>query len=198
MALQLFEVDKDDFGVGSNAHGRAPGASAGRSVDEQVAEAFQAVREFAENAGRKPGERDNLAAMSVSGKLQADSLLFHDGETVRNVGEENTGARGIELCVFENRLEAARVGRIVIRDAEDLEAIEIDGFVVEDVHARFANGIEIVGGIGEFFVIASNEIGAETRSERFPGSGEADVVDVRAVEHIARDEDDVGAKLTEC
>jgi hypothetical protein len=184
--------------VGSDAHGRAPGAGAGGSVDEQVAEAFQAVREFAENTGGEPGKGENLPAMGVSGKLQANSLLFHDGEAVRDVSEENTGARGIELGVFENRLEAARVGRIVIRDAEDLEAVEIDGFVVENVDARIANGVEIVGGIGEFFVIASNEIGAETRRERFPGSSEADVVGVRAVEHIAGDEDDVGAKLAEC
>jgi len=183
--------------LSADAHRRAPGAGAGGSVDEQVAETFQAVGEFTEDAGGKPGEGKNLAAMSVPGELEANSLLFDDGETVRNVGEEDASAGGIELGIFENGLEAARVGGFVERNAKDLEAIEINSFIVKDVDAGTLDGVQIVGGVGEFFVIAGDEVGAESRSKRFPGSGEAVIVDASAIEHVAGNKDDVGAKMAE-
>src|ERR1700732_5172563 len=52
-------------------------------------------------------------------------------------------------------------------------------------------------GVGKVVVIAGDEVGAEFGIELAPGGDEARRVNVRAVEHIAADEDDVGAKLAE-
>jgi hypothetical protein len=79
--------------------------------------------------------------MGVPGKLQLNSLLFNDRKGVRDVGEENAGAVGIELRIFENGLEAPRIRGIVEWNAEDLQAIEIDGFVVEDAKAGVLDGV---------------------------------------------------------
>ena len=190
-------MDQNDFGAGADAHGRAPRAGTGRGVNEKVAEPFQAVGKFTEDAGGKPGKGKNLAAVGVPGKLKANSLLFDDGETVRDVSEENAGAGGIELGVFENGLEAGRVGGFVEWDAKDLKAIKINRFIVEDVNPGTSDGVKVVGGIGEFFVIAGDEVGTETGGEGFPGSGQAVVVNVSAVKHVARDEDNIGSKMAE-
>ena len=116
---------------------------------------------------------------------------------MRHVGKEDTGARGIQLRVFENGLEAAGIGGFVKWNTENLEAVEIDGFVVENVNAGTTDGVKIVRRIAEFLVIAGDEVRAEARSERLPRSREAVVVDVRAVEHVTGDEDDVGPELAE-
>ena len=46
-------------------------------------------------------------------------------------------------------------------------------------------------------MIAGDEVGAELWRKLAPGRDEARRVDVRAVEHVATDEDDIGAKLAE-
>jgi len=124
-------------------------------------------------------------------------LLFSDGQAVRDVGEQDAGARAVEVGVGEDGTETLGIRGIVIGDAEDLETVEINGFVVEDADAGIANGAEIAVGVGEFVVIAGDEVGAEFGGELAPGRDEARRVDVRAVEHVAADEDDVGAKLAE-
>jgi len=62
---------------------------------------------------------------------------------VRNVREQDAGARAVEIGVGEDGAEALGVCGVVIRDAEDLEAVEIDGFVVENADAGIADSGEI-------------------------------------------------------
>lgn len=193
----LFEVDEDDFGGGAHAEGRSPGAGAAGGVDEKVAETAEAVGIRAENTRSEPGEGENLASMGVAGKLEGDAVLLRNRKTVRNVGKQNAGARGIQMSAGENGMKALGVGGVMIGDAEDLESVEIHGFVVEDVDAGIADGLEVTGMVGEFVVIAGDEIGAEFGSELLPGSDEAIGVDVGAVKEIAGDEDDIGAKLAQ-
>ena len=85
--------------------------------------------------------------MGVAGELEEDAALFGNGKAVGNVGEEDAGAGGIQVGVGQNGTEAFGVGGIVIGDAENLEAVEINGFVMEDADTGFADGVEILGGV---------------------------------------------------
>ena len=67
---QLFEVNQDNFGGGADAQRRAPGAGAAGGVDEEIPETLEPVGIGAEDARGEPGERKNLAAVRVAGKLQ--------------------------------------------------------------------------------------------------------------------------------
>src|ERR1700722_18736704 len=138
--LQLFELNQHDFGGGADAEGWAPGAGAAGGVDQEIAEALESVGVCAEDARGEPGEGKNLAAVGVTGKLQRDALLFGDGQRVRNVREQDAGARAVEIGVGEDGAEALGIRGVVIGDAEDLQAVEINGFVVEDTDAGIADG----------------------------------------------------------
>src|SRR5882757_1376490 len=123
----------------------------------------------------------------MAGELERDTLPLWNWQAVRHVGEQDAGARAIEIGVGEDGAEALGVRGIVIRNAKDLETVEIDGFVVEDADAGIADGGEIALRIGKFIVIAGDEVGAEFWGKPAPGGDEARRVDVGAVEHIAAD-----------
>ena len=128
---------------------------------EEIAEALEAVSVGAEDARGEPSERKNLAAVGVAGELERDALLLWNGQAVRHVGEQDAGAGAVEIGVGEDRAEALGIRGVVVRDAEDLEAVEIDGFVVEDTDAGIANGAQVAVGVGEFVVVAGDEVGTE-------------------------------------
>src|ERR1700758_2920627 len=112
-----FEMDQDNFGSGADAQGRGPGAVSAGGVDEEIAEALEAVGVGAEDARREPGEGEYLAAVRVAGELQRNSLLFRNGQAVWDVREQDAGARAVEIGIGEDRAEAFGIRGVVIGNA---------------------------------------------------------------------------------
>src|SRR6202035_4484545 len=64
---ELLKADQDNFGGGADAQGRTPRAGAAGGVNEEIAEALEAVGVGAEDARGEPGEGEYLAAVRGAG-----------------------------------------------------------------------------------------------------------------------------------
>ena len=56
-------------------------------------------------------------------------------DAVGGVGEKNACARAVEAGVAEGLAEVFAVSGVAIGDADDLQTVELDSFVVEDADA---------------------------------------------------------------
>ena len=168
----LFECDEDYFGIRAQAHRRAPGAGAARRVNHQIAEPLQAVDEWPVDARCDPRKRKILPAVRVPRKLQADLFFRRDGQMMRRVRQKNARDIRIDFGVAQDGAVMLWLHRVMMMDADELQAIDHNLFVVEHAHARVLHGIEIFRVVAKLLVISGNEIRPERRRNLMPRRGE--------------------------
>src|SRR5579862_847409 len=124
--------------------------------------------------------------------LEADARFGGDGGLIGRVSEQDAGGVAIDLGVLQDAAQALGAVRVAKMDADELQAVEDDFFVVEHADAGGGDGVEILGVVGELFVITGNIESAMRCAKTAQGRGELADVGVRAVIEIAGDEDKVG------
>lgn len=160
MSLSSFKFDEDDFRVGAEAHRRAPCSSAAGSVNRKIAKIIQSVSEFSINAGNDSREREKLAEVRMTGKLQGDPGFRSGRQAMGIVNEQDAGHLRVDGRLAKDRPEPFRLRCITIVDADDLQSIENNFFVFENANTRLADSIEISGWVSELIMITGDEIRA--------------------------------------
>ena len=86
--------------------------------------------------------------------------------------EQDARARWIDADFCQHGAKVFGVGCVFVRDADDLQAVQGDFFVVKHADAGGADGVQKGGNTAKEFVIAVDEVGAKGRAEIFPGLGD--------------------------
>ena len=98
--LLFYEFDNRDFVLPAGSQGRAPGAGAARGINRIIAFLIITVVIFAVNQAGNEIDREDLAAMSVAGKLQADAGFFRVHDERGLVVKQDVG--GVFIHLVEN------------------------------------------------------------------------------------------------
>src|SRR5579862_1330680 len=159
----LPELDEDDFGVCAEAQGRAPGAGSPGGEHEHFAEAIESVDVGAVNSVSDPREWPKLAAVGVARKLKRDARSFGDVQRVRGMRKQDARASRVNGGALKDGWEARPIIRLSIVDADELQSINLDFFVVQHVDAGASHSVQIFSAVREFLVIAGDEIGSVRR-----------------------------------
>lgn len=123
------------------------------------------MEELAIDAVGKPGVGEELSTVGVARELERDASFFGDGRAIGCVTDEDAGAGFVDVEFCEDRAEVVIVGGVEIRDADELQAVEIDIFLVEDADAGAGDGGEKFAGIADGFVVSGGEVGTEFGAE---------------------------------
>ncbi len=107
--------------------------------------------------------------MGVPGKLQRDARFFGNGHAARHVGEQDARPVTVQSCVLQY---GPGMARVVIVHANDLQAIHINFFVVQDMDARLLHCLQMLRMAGESIMIAGYEICAQGNRKIRPGFGQ--------------------------
>ena len=125
--------------------------------------------------------------MCVAGELQRDAGGIGNLHVRWPMGEQHAGAGAIDA---ERREVAAKrfgtVGLGVVQ-ADDLQAADLDGFIVQHAHADPGECGEVGQRIAEFIVVTGDEVGAGGRGELRQGGHRLGDVDLGSVEEVAGD-----------
>jgi len=95
--------------------------------------------------------------------LERDAHFLGDGEAMWGVSEEDAGAVGACGGGLQGGTKAFGVRESAIGYADQLKAIDGYGFVEEHSNAAATEGVDVLAGIGEFFMVAGDEKFAERR-----------------------------------
>ena len=121
----LLEVEEDDFGDGAEAQWRTPGAGAAGGKDLQIAEAAESVDELAIDAASDPAPGNELAEVRVAGELKRDAGSLRDFGMIGRMSQKDARACRIDLNFSQDAGEVTIVGRVAVRHANDLQAVNI-------------------------------------------------------------------------
>lgn len=154
------EFEHDDFGIGAEAEWRAPSSGAAGGEDLEVADAAESVNELAIDAAREPVPRDELAEVGVAGELERDAGGFRGGGMVGRVGEQDAGAIAVHAERVQGGGEVSGAGGAAVGDAENLEAVGVNLFVVEDADSGVSDGVKILAVVAELLVVSGDEVNA--------------------------------------
>jgi len=190
----LLKFKQHNLRPAADTHWRAPGSGACGCEHLERAEPVQAASEAAKHTAREPREREHLAAMGVTGNLESDAGLLDDGQANGRVIQKNARLSVVEMKAFEEGFHSDDVRGVLIEHAGNLQAINRDHFIGEGPDAGPVNCVDVMGGDGEFFVVARGKVNTARRCEAAEGSEEAVKVGMCAVEEVARKEDGVGSE----
>ena len=80
--------------------------------------------------------------------------LFDDGQSRGRMVQENAGLSSIDAQAVEEGLHANDVSGILIEDAGDAHAVDVDGFVGQHADACARDGFKVMRSDGKFLVVA--------------------------------------------
>ena len=83
------------------------------------------------------------------------------------------------------------VRRVFVRNANELQTIELDLLIVKDANARSAYRIQKMRDAPKEFVIAVNEMRTERYAKMFPRLRDFQRIHMGAVEHVSSNENNV-------
>jgi len=191
----LLEGDQDDLGMGSHAHWGTPGAASAGCVNLHLSEPVQAVRESSKCTPGHETEWEDLAAMGVTGELEADSRVFGNRQAIWDVIEEDAGRAALESKAFKKSSQVKRRSGIAIRHTDNVDPVNNDTFVVEYANSGTTQSVLVVVRSSERFVISANKVSAQRWREFPKRSCLAVGIDSAAVVEITGNEENRGVKL---
>src|SRR5277367_916896 len=103
------------------------------------------------------------------------------------MSQQDAGLLAIDRGVLQNLLQSLRFDRLAVMHADDLQAFDRDFFVVKHPQTRARDGGDKLGAVGEFLVIAGDEINTRWRGQRAEWFDQPVVVRLRTVKYIAAD-----------
>lgn len=127
----------------------------------------------------------------MTGELQTNASFLRDGRMIRCMSQQNAGARRIDCNFGQDRAEVLCVRRVFVRNANELQTIELDLLIVKDANARSAYRIQKMRDAPKEFVIAVNEMRTERYAKMFPRLRDFKGIHMGAVEHVSSNENNV-------
>src|SRR5882672_3426615 len=110
--------------------------------------------------------------MRVAGKLEADAGFFSDCGMVGRMRKQDARAGWFDGDFCEDGAEVLGVSSVFVRDANDLQTIQIDFFVVKYADAGGPDGVQKGGDTAKEFVVAVDEVRAKGNTEMLPRLGD--------------------------
>lgn len=181
-SIQLDKFQNNDFGIGTEAQGWSPSARTARGEDLHFADAAEAVNELAVDAARHPAPRNELSDVRVAGELKRISGGLGDFGMIGGVGQKDAGTIAVERNGAQRGREISARSCVAVRNADDLESIDVDAFILENTDARCGDSVEIFAVVPELLVIARDEINSMRRGELAERRGGAGGINSGAVE----------------
>ncbi len=151
--------------------------------------------ELAVHSSGDPTVREELSTMRVAGNLKRDARLLGNSGAVRRVGDQHAGAGSIDIHASKDRTHVLGVRGVAVGYAEELQTVEINRLLVENVHARIADGREQRARIAKLFVIAFGEKSTERQAKITERRGGTGSVDGGAVEKVSGNDCEFGFLL---
>ena len=109
--------------------------------------------------------------------------------------QQNTGAISIQFGTLQQRAEKRRNVQFRVMDADKLQSIDLHFFVVQNPDPGALHGIEILGPVGEFLMIAGDKINSRRGGKALPRFEERIQVRLGPVKQIAADEHGIRPQL---
>src|SRR4029077_8653791 len=104
----------------------------------------------------------------------------------------NARPRSIDADAREHRTEMLGMRRVVIMNADELQTIDLNFFLVENPNPGAPDGVKISRGIAESLMISEHEIFSQRRRKRSPRFGKAIERSCGAIVKISGQENKIG------
>jgi hypothetical protein len=102
--------------------------------------------------------------------------------------QQDAGAISIQFGTLQRRAEKRWVVQFRVMDTDKLQSIDFHFFIVQNPNPGALHGIDILGAVGEFFMIAGDKIDSRRGGKARPRLEERIQVRLGPVKQIAADE----------
>ena len=131
----------------------------------------------------------------MAGQLQGHAFLLGNREVQRLMRQQNAGPISIQSGTLQQCAEERRSVQFRVMHADDLQSIDFHFFVVQNPDPGALHGIEILGAVGEFLMIAGDKIDSRRGGKGLLRLDERIQIRLGPVKQIAADEHGISLQL---